>query len=209
MSAPQFGLHFRRYAPFKTFGIPSFKGDVRKIASTSLKDTSRTHGFVLFDQSGILNQVGRSSGSHDANLVLTFLDRYAEGSVSISAVRNNQTGPGLLEFTAKTAGSNPLIPASPDIDTRLTIRIEWSSDNVMKVSGSVAGDDFPNLEIFIQCITSGKSALLVDGRTTRGGRTGPFSLFGAGEDLCSFDTSIKLNMQGCFIKDITTSPVKI
>ena len=30
MSIPQFGLHFRRYAPFKTFGIPSFKGDTRK-----------------------------------------------------------------------------------------------------------------------------------------------------------------------------------
>lgn len=29
MSAPVFGLHFRRYAPFEKFGIPSFKGDGR------------------------------------------------------------------------------------------------------------------------------------------------------------------------------------
>ena len=209
MSTPRFGLHFRRYAPFETFGIPSFKGDTRKTASTSLQVTSRTHGFVLFSESGILNQVGSSSGTHDANLVLTFLDRSAMSSVSISAIRSNLAGPGQLGFTAKTAGSNPLIPASPDIDTRVEITVDWGSGKMMQIRGKVAGDDFPNLEVFIHCYGSRKSALLVDGRTSRGGRIGPFSLPGSGGHLCSFNATIPLNNQGFFIHDKTCASIKI
>ena len=209
MSTAQFRLYFRRYAPFETFGIPSFRGDIRKTASTSLQATSRTSGMVLFDQSGILNKTGQSSGSHDANLVLTFLDRQAMGSVSISAIRSNEAGPSLLSFTAQTAGSNPLIPGSPDIDTKVELRVDWGSGQMMRVSGKVVGDDFPNLEVFIRCDQSGKSALLVDGRTERGGRTGPFSLFGAGGYLCTFNTAIPLNDQGHFIHDKTVALINI
>ena len=206
---PLFALHFRRYAPFKTFGVPSFEGDTRKTASTSLQATSRTHGAVLFNQLGILNQIGRSSGTRDANLVLTFLDRKAMATVSISATRSDIAGPGLLGFTAKTAGSNPLVPLSPDIDTRVKITMEWGSGMMMRIRGKVAGDDFPNLEVFIHCYGSKKSALLVDGRTDRGGRTGPFSLPGSGGHLCSFNASIPLNNQGHFISNRTCSPIKI
>ena len=211
MSIAQFSLHFRRYAPFKTFGIPSFKGDTRKAASTSLQatTTSRTHGMVRFTQLGILDKAGSSSGTHDANLVLTFLDRQAMSSVSISAVRSNETGPGLLGFTAKTAGSNPLIPGSPDIDTRVELRVSWGLGKTMQISGKVAGDDFPNLEVFIRCHGSGKSALLVDARTDRGARTGPFSLFGNGGNLCSFNATMPLSDQGFFIRDTTCAPVNI
>ncbi len=204
MSTTQFRLYFRRYAPFETFGIPSFKGDTRKAASTSLQATSRTSGVILFNQFGILNKVGSSSGSH-----LSFLDRQAMGSVSISAVRSTEAGPNLLSFTAQTAGSNPLISGSPDIDTKVELRVDWGSGKSMRVSGKVVGDDFPNLEVFIYCEQSGKSALLVDGRTERGARTGPFSLFGVGGYLCTFSTTIPLNDQGYFIYDKTVALINI
>ena len=209
MSTPTFGLHFRRYAPFKTFGIPSFKGDIRKTASTSLRATSRTHGLVLFNQVDILNQVVKSSGTHDANVLLTFLDRSAMASVSISAKRSNLEGPGLIGFTAKTAGSNPLIPGSPDINTRVKITVDWGSGEMLRINGTVAGDDFPNLEVFIHCYGSGKSVLLVDGRTDRGGRTGPFSLPGTGGKLCSFNATTPLNNQGYFIQNKKCASIKI
>lgn len=208
MSTPGFGLHFRRYAPFEKFGIPSFKGDGRG-ASTSLQATSRTYGCVLFNQFGILNRFGGSSGTEDANLVLHFLERKAMSAVSISAERSNDAGPALLVFTASTAGSNPLIPASPDIDTKVVVRVDWGSGQAMRVSGTVAGDDFPNLEVFIRCYRSGRSALIVDGRTDRNRYTGPFTLYGAWKQLCSFSASIPLSNQGIFISDQTCAPCKI
>jgi len=211
MSTPEYSLHFRRYAPFETFGVPSFKGDGRRAASTSLLPsiTSRTHGMVLFNQSTILDKKGGSSGTHDASLVLTFLNRQAMSKVSISAIRSNEAGPGLLGYTAKTAGSNPLIPGSPDIDTRVEITMSWGLQNTMNVQGNVAGDDFPNLEVFIHCHGSGKSALLVDGRTDRGARMGPFSLFGNGGRLCAFQANIPLTKLGFFLGDKTCSPTTI
>lgn len=209
MSLPQFTLHFRRYAPFETFGIPSFKGDTRKVASTSLGETSRTHGLVLFNQSGILNQAGSSSGTHDANILLKSLNRSAISSVSIRAIRSNLAGPGLLGFTAETAGSNPLIPGSPDIDTRVEIKVDWGPGNMMRITGKVAGDDFPNLEVFMICHGSKKSVLLVDGRTDRGRRLGPFSLPGSGGYLCSFNAVIPLNNQGYFIQNKGCASIKV
>lgn len=209
MSAPEFGFWFRRYAPFATFGVPSFKGDGRAGPSTSMQATSRTYGCVRFNQFEILNQFAGSSGTEDANLVLTFLDRKAMANVSVSAVRSNLAGPGLLSFKASTAGANPLIPKSPDIDTRVDVRVDWGMPNWLRISGTISGDDFPNLEVFLRCYGSGKSALLVDGRTQRGRRTGPFSLYGDGGELAKFQTAIALNDSGTFLADGHCSPIDI
>lgn len=199
MSPPEFGLYFRRYAPFEKFGIPSFKGDNRAAASTSLSATSRTFGCVMFSPAGIRESTAGSSGTEDANLVLHFLDRKRMAKVSMVTTRLHEEGPALLSFTASTAGANPLVPASPDIDTKVQIRVDWGFKNAMHVSGKVSGDDFPNLEVFIRCLQSGYSALLVDGRTTRNRYTGPMSLFGSGDDLCSFAATIPLTDDGTFV----------
>jgi hypothetical protein len=209
MASPAFGLHFRRYAPFAKFGFPSFKGDNRKQASTSLQATSRTYGAVLFRQEGIISQFAGSSGTEDANLVLHFLERKAMATVSIKATRSTEAGPGLIGFSASTAGANPLMPASPDIDTTVDVRITWSSAGMMRVSGTVSGDDFPNLEVFIRCYQSKRSALIVDGRTGRGPTAGPFSLFGSGGKLCTFSASIPLTEAGLFSNETTCRQTNI
>lgn len=199
MTLPEFGLYFRRYAPFEKFGVPSFKGDVRTTASTSLSATCRTFGCVTFSQTGIRDSQSGSSGTEDANLVLHFLDRKRMAKVSMVTTRLHDEGPALLSFTASTAGANPLVPASPDIDTKVQIRVDWGAGKAMQVNGKVSGDDFPNLEVFIRCLQSGYSALLVDGRTSRNRYTGPMSLYGAGGDLCSFVATIPLSDDGTFV----------
>lgn len=141
--------------------------------------------------------------------MLHFLERKAMASVAITSIRSNEAGPGLLGFTASTAGSNPLIPKSPDIDTKVDVRLDWGLAQTMRVSGGVSGDDFPNLEVFLRCYQSGKSALLVDGRTKRNRYAGPMTLYGAGKRLCSFTASIPVSKQGTFIHDQICSPCTI
>jgi hypothetical protein len=209
MASPAFGLHFRRYAPFAKFGFPSFKGDNRTQPSTSLQATSRTYGAVLFRQEGIISQFAGSSGTEDANLVLHFLERKAMAKVSIKSTRSAEAGPGLIGFSASTAGANPLMPGSPDIDTTVEVRIDWGADRAMRVNGTVSGDDFPNLEVFIRCYQSKHSALIVDGRTGRGPVAGPVSLFGGGGKLCAFSASIPLTAAGLFSRDQTCGQTKI
>ena len=204
-----YGLYFRRYAPFKKFGIPAFKGDTRTDASAALAATSRTYGCVRFSSYAILDQGAGSSGTEDANLVLTFLDRKATAQVSMSTVRSSEAGPALLSFSASTAGSNPLIPKSPSIDTTVNFRASWGAGTVMHVCGTVLGDDFPNLEVFLRCYRSRKSAMLVDGRTRRDGYTGPFTLFGSGRKLCSFLSAIPLSADGTFTADQTCLKTEI
>jgi hypothetical protein len=204
-----YSLHFRRYAPFDKFGFPSFKGDKRTHASTSLTETSRTHGCVVFSRAGILKSFGESSGTHDANLILHFLEREAVGKVSINAKRTNLAGPALLGIKASTSGSNPLMPGSPDIDTSVELSVDWGMPSTLRVSGSVSGDDFPNLEVFLRCRATKKSVLIVDGRTTRGPVAGPISLFGSGGKLCSFSTSIPLDASGNFVSNLTCSMTKM
>jgi hypothetical protein len=210
MSTPGFGLYFRRYAPFEKFGIPSFKGDSRTEASTSLRVSSRTYGCVLFNQFEVLNSFAGSSGTEDANLILHGLERKKMAKVSFFATRDQEEGPGLISFTASTAGSNPLMPGAPDIDTKVHVRVDWGASNAMKVNGKVEGDDFPNLEVFIRCYQSGNSALLVDGRTTRNRYTGPMSLFGSGATLCTFLATIPLSDKGTFVGEAKyAAPIEI
>ena len=167
---PPFALWFRRYAPFSTFGVPSFQGDNRG-PSTSLKVTSRTYGCVLFSEQTVLNTFANSSGTHYKPLL--FAEIQAHARVSMATVRTKLHGPSLIEFQASTAGANPLIPGSPDIDTYITARADFGMPRTLRISVVARGDNFPNLEVFLYCFTTSRTALLIDGRTTGGRRTGP------------------------------------
>jgi hypothetical protein len=166
---PTFALYFRRYAPFDTFGAnpmalgQRFDGDKRSTASTSLKATSRTYGCVFFNKYGVVYQFSGSSGTKIHPLLWN--DIVATANVSMTVVRSHLAGPSLFEFTASTAGSNPLVPKSPDIDTIVKVRVDFGVLNFMRLDGEVFGNNFPNLEVFLVCLRSMHTALLIDGRT--------------------------------------------
>ena len=204
---PNYGLYFRRYAPFSTFGVPSFEGDNRTGPSTSLKDTSRTYGCVMFNQFEIVYNFMGSSGTHYHSSV--WGDIVGMAKVSGTVVRSRLAGPGLIEFEASTAGGNPLVPKAPDIDTFVTARFDFGSSGALRVSGEAFGDNFPNLEVFLLCYRSGHTALLLDGRTTGGRRTGPMvRLPGThrNQSLGRFNAMLNLNDRFELTNDSTTSP---
>jgi hypothetical protein len=213
---PTFGLYFRRYAPFDTFGAniialgQRFEGDKRRAASTSLKATSRTYGCVMFNMYGIVYRMAGSSGTRFHPLL--FREIVGMAKVSMTVVRSNLAGPGLFEFTASTAGSNPLVPKSPDIDTIIKARVDFGKPRVLRLDGEVFGDNFPNLEVFLVCYRSAHTALLIDGRTTGGRDTGPYTrLLGShsGHSLGRFSVALALNETGELASNYTASPTTL
>lgn len=194
-----YGLWFRRYAPFATFGnigIGEFEGDTRAQASGSISDTSRTYGCVLFNSSQAVRAYGGSSGT----VLFGALGGSIHGMATVKTVfRRILSKTGAVEFSASTEGGNPLVPGAPEIDTMVTAKIDFSTPNRMAISGEVFGDNFPNLEVFVYCYRSRTSAILVDGRTTGGRDSGPGSrLFGSHTThrIAKFDASLSLDGSG-------------
>jgi hypothetical protein len=213
---PTFGLYFRRYAPFDTFGAnplgmgQRFEGDKRTAASTSLKASSRTYGIVMFNRNGIVYQISGSSGTEIHPLL--WGDIVGMAKVAMTVVRTTLAGPSLFEFTASTAGANPLVPKSPDIDTIVKARVDFGTPGLLRLDGEAFGDNFPNLEVFLLCYRSTHTALLIDGRTTGGRDTGPYTrLFGShsGHSLGRFSVSLGLNQKGELASDYRSSPTTL
>ena len=106
----------------------------------------------------------------------------------------------------------PLLPGTPDIDTRVNVGVEFGPSR-MRIEGTVFGDNFLNLEVFLLCYRSQHTALLSDGRTTGGRNTGPIArLARIGSDMVfldRFDRELKLDQKGELEKDYTTSPVTL
>ncbi|MBM3623548.1 MAG: hypothetical protein FJX20_23000 [Alphaproteobacteria bacterium] len=194
-----YGLWFRRYAPFTTFGdigVGTFEGDTRTQASGSISDTSRTYGCVYFDSSRAVRAIGGSSGT----ILFGTFGGSIHGMADVKTVfRRILSKSGAIEFSASTEGGNPLVPGAPEIDTMVTAKIDFSTANRMTISGEVHGDNFPNLEVFVHCYRSRTSAILVDGRTTGGRDSGPGTrLFGshATHRIAKFDAALSLDGSG-------------
>jgi len=180
-----------------------FEGDHRSTASTSVKATSRTYGCVIFSQDGIVNKFAGSSGTHIDLFIWGGVDRTAD--VSQTVVRSTLAGPLLFSFSASTAGANPLVPKSPDIDTFVNVRVDYGHSNSLVLTGEVFGDNFPNLEVFLLDYQSQHTALLIDGRTTGGRDTGPTRLIGTHSDhpLGRFFVELPLTSEGLLAGDST------
>jgi hypothetical protein len=199
-SGPVFALWFRRYAPFASFGVPPFKGDNRG-PSTDPSASSRTFGCVGFTPQQVLDSRQGSSGTEFDLPLLRRL--HARSGVSLTTARTRLQGPMLIEFEAHCAGSNPLMPGSPDIDTFVTARVDSGMARLLRMQLTVRGDNFPNLEVFVQCLRSGHTALLIDGRTTGGRHTGPLTrLWGAkaAQELARATVSLPLDAQGALAR---------
>ena len=215
---PVFGFHFRRYVPYAKFGRAHhfnlgmggyFEGDNRS-ASTSLKVSSRTYGAVMFNRFGIVHNFAGSSGTH-------FHPLFGDVVVGMSKVQHTLVegtlaGPDLFGFKASTAGNNPLVKPSPDINTFVDMRVDFGTPNKLHISGSVSGDHFPNIEVFLLCYRSARSAMLLDGRTDWGGTTGPaMKLFGAGKSntIAKISASLSLDTKGELATNYTVAWMKI
>jgi len=206
---PTFGLYFRRYAPFDTFGAGNplapgqrFEGDHRTAASTSLKATARTYGCVMFNKYGLVYKFAGTSGTHIHELIWGDVVSYAK--IAFTVVRGTLAGPSLFEFSAKTSASNPLIPLSPNIATIVNARVDFGIQNLMRINGEVFGDSFPNLEVFLLCYRSTHTAVLIDGRTTGSRDFGPATrLIGSHSDLSlgKFSANLVLSEKGELVSD--------
>jgi hypothetical protein len=218
---PVFVLYFRRYAPFDEFGggnLYKFEGDHRTSGSTSIKDTSRTYGCVYFTRSEILYGYSGTSGTRWAGFhswtwvfPLKVLGGSPDGVVANAKVSLNvaeNVRPDIIEFSASTAASMPLLPGTPNVDTFVKLRFDFTQKGSLVASGRVSGDAFPNLEVFL--ITPGqKSALLVDGRTTGSQEFGPIvSLWGSGEDqkLGEFNFALPVDDSGDLKSNFRAQP---
>ena len=190
-------LVFRRYAPFYSFG-GGFEGDDRETPSISLTEaTGRTIGIVKFNRTSISNPRAYSDGTHYVGLGDTFRDFAGKHTATVSSQLSSRIiSSNKISFTASTAGANPMIPSipigtgggpvpyghgatiklAPDIDTFIDFKTEWltTKANSIKFSGTVRGDTFPNLEVFV-LDANDKGILLFDGRTAGGQTTGPLT----------------------------------
>jgi len=169
-----FRLYVRRYAPFAVFG-GNFHGDSRSGASSSLSDTARTIGYLTFQRTGVVGSGGYSSGTSMVGAGARLGTHY--GAVKATVISTGPTRSGFyVEFS--TAGSNPMAPGAPDIDTFVRVNVDWLGTD-LSIAGEVRGDNFPNAEAFVRD-THGRGAVIFDFRTGGGQHTGPFTrLWGA------------------------------
>lgn len=215
---PVFGLYFRRYAPFARFGrlnpltvgFGYFGGDDRGVSQAPGGVTSRTYGIVVFNRFGQGEMWAGSSGTEFHPAIGAVI--HAMAKVNRTLVRNTINGPHRFGFRASTAGSNPLVPASPDINTYVDVVIDFGLSNYLRISGQAFGDNFPNLEVFLLCYRSSHSALLLDGQTSGGRNLGPSTrLFGVSESysLGRFSASLVLDQNGQLAANSTVGPTKM
>ena len=214
---PAYGLFFRRYAPFARFGRANpltmgfgyFEGDDRGV-STSLHVSSRTYGAVFFNKFGPIFNFAGTDGTHFHPAIGSVI--VGSANVKKTFVRSTIFGPFLFGFHTSTAAGNPLVPKSPDIDTILDVKVDFGQPNTLRISGTVCGDNFPNLEVFLVCSRSAKTALLVDGQTEAGRNTGPLlHLFGEGADnqIASFQASLLLDQNELLDHSSTVGPTSM
>jgi hypothetical protein len=213
---PTYALVCRRYAPFETFGVAfplgagRFEGDNRG-PSTSLKVSSRIYQVVMFNRYGLVYDYSGSSGTRYDSWFWGEAIKYAK--ISNTVVRSNLAGPDLFGFEASTAGANPLVPLSPDINTFLQGRIDFGLASKLRIQCEVFGDNFPNLEVFlISARSSAYTALLIDGRTTGGRNFGPqVRLWGESRNhrLAGCFSIIDLNQDGSFTGNRTVGPTTL
>lgn len=176
-------LFVRRYAPFSQFG-GGFEGDTRTQATTSPTATARTIGVVEFSATSVLGYRSFSDGTMFLGATAWLANKIGRKYSTVKAdVTRISKGRNSIFFTVFTAGSNPLVPGAPDIDTYVDVKatFDGASGNT-RYEGTVRGDNFPNAEVFV-VEDSKREVLLFDFHTGGGKNTGPARLFGEHADL--------------------------
>lgn len=158
-------LYIRSFAPFFSFG-GGFHGDDRSF-STDLEDSSRISGKVTINVS--TREVGTSSVVSSPTFCvgmpcgLAFGTKVVRGTPTISAEKMDAS-----TIMISVAGSNPMVPLSPNIDLELKLTISTTGE----MSGVLVGDAFPNAEVFT-VDENGRSKMLLTLSTDGGPMSGP------------------------------------
>ena len=182
-------LLFKRYVPFKIFGVGTkgYSGNDR--VSADIHGEAKTWGRVEIDTQSM--KVGEVKAWSNETTQMNW-----DGT---PGARATATPPielklDVYEGLAKrvivhTGGKNPHTPAiaTPDIDTFLDVKLFRDGDTI-KISGSLYGDPFPNAEVFVESKSFKNNDLLGHFVTTGGDRTGVLKIFGVNRDmLAQFD----------------------
>jgi hypothetical protein len=170
----EYYVYVRRFASPDNFG-GGYHGDNRQ-ATTSLGVTSRVSGnFILWrDGTGTALNVC-SDPSQFMN------EEPKTGQPMASLINGTSLVDGNPIITFSTAGSNPLVSHSPDIDTRLDLEVAEGSQSIT-LSGTLRGDPFPDAEVFI-ADSRGNSVMLDSYMTPLNPLTGPYVWLIGNRDL--------------------------
>ena len=194
-----YSMWLRRYAPFEKFGF-GFEGDKRTAASTSMAVTARTAGGCSFGPGHVGGGTADSSGTSFTGLGSTVAGglgkHYSKVSSSVAVKTRSISA---VRFTVHTAGSNPMVPGAPDIDTFVDVYAAFRTGDIT-IEGTVRGDEFPNAEVFVYD-GMGNARLLFAYATSGGQNLGPMTgLAGAHENvkLGSFFVALPILRSGAF-----------
>jgi len=185
-------VYMRSFAPWPWFGpevVPDrrylcsadcFAGDNRSFTTATYSGTtSRITGIVKFVVPGMV-VIGRYAYSDPS------YDKFGRTATGIPTISTTSNGTSLhMEF----AGSNPLVPGAPDINTKLDMSGQTKSGQVC-LSGHLYGDAFPNAEVFIVNSQEQPTMLLTFATPYDRNLEGPARLFGNNNrDMGSFPTT--------------------
>jgi len=196
-------LYVRSFAPWQWFGPEidptqypyicyqdCFAGDSRSFSTlTSPLVTSRITAIVSF-QLPRMTIVRQPCGPK-----LTLMTPCAYSDASYDVFNRTATGkprlivnPGNGKLHMEYAGSNPLQPLAPDIDTKLDISATNSPQQAC-YSGQMSGDAFPYSEAFVNNSSAASTTLVTFATPFDRNWAGPLLLFGDfNRDMGSFSS---------------------
>jgi hypothetical protein len=180
-------LFLRSYAPFRVFG-GGYAGDDRG-PSTDMNATAKIHYVITFSylRMGLVGTPDAfCSESKGRGLFPYLISATApfsagidhDGTVKGKGDARHETtvqpigkpGHGFA-LNAHVSGANPLVGMAADIDVDLNARFE-RGEGSLRVSGTLAGDAFPNAELFLRDATGG--TFLLHHFQTPGNEMGPY-----------------------------------
>jgi RHS repeat-associated protein len=200
----QYEVRTRSFAPFRRFG-GGWGGDDRGF-STDLNASARiTQSTVVDIRAGTASTVAWSDESEKVSRGWTTFQQLLTLSWSFKNHRFGEPTPtASLQSNGQNAvlsqhveGSNPLINA-PQIDVYSDVYM-IQKGNMLWSQGTIAGDRFPNAEMFIRD-PAGSAVMLATFATTAGQTKGPFfNLPGGGRRfMAGVNVGIQLDDRGNF-----------
>lgn len=173
----------------------NFSGDNRGF-SNSNDATARVHHTVTVDpEKGTVaydSKNTRSDASHHP--IYGTATEKPEGYAKMNYAKDGK----VVNFETGYEGTNPLVPGpTPAIDIKANISAIQNNDK-LTIFASVAGDDFPNTEMFVND-ASGQSVFLgVDVRAAGEDANPTILVGGATENIMNIAVTINLDKKGNF-----------
>lgn len=131
-------------------------------------------------------------------MFLGVMDVSATGT-PVARVDHVQLGKNWLHFRLHTAGSNPTLPGTPDIDMHMAATFSIGSGH-LNLTGELTGDQFPNYEVMLQD-EGGNRRMVMEYETGHNRWTGPeFNLWtDKKKPMNGLCKSFAINARGRFV----------